>query len=46
MSTDGAGSLNNETKKVTFIRWRRKIDVPSGYIGRTVVLQGEEIDLT
>lgn len=45
LSTDGTGPLNDETKDVDRVGWRREINVPSRHIGRTVILQWEQIDL-
>ena len=45
LSADGTGPLNDETKDIDQVGWRREIDVPSRHIGRTVILQWEQIDL-
>jgi hypothetical protein len=45
MPADGAGSLDDETKEITFISRRREINVSSRYIGRAIILQWQEIDM-
>lgn len=44
-STDGAGTLDLETKLVCWLGWRWKVDVFSGNVGRTIVPQREEVDV-
>ena len=45
MPADGAGSLDDETKEITFISRRREINVSSRYIGGAIILQWQEIDM-
>lgn len=45
LATNGAGSLNDEPQHISRIGGRRKVDVPSGNIGRAVIFQWEQIDL-
>lgn len=45
LSTDGAGTLDDESQHISVTTGRWQVNVPTGYVGRAVILQWEQVDL-